>query len=567
MGIIETDVAIIGGGPAGSTVAGFLRKYNPSIKVTIFEREVFPRDHVGESHLPIISTILNELGVWDRVEAAEFPIKIGATYRWGSSQDLWDFDFLPHGFLEDEPRPAKYEGQRTYTAFQVDRAVYDKILLDYARELGTDVLENVAVREVQMDGDRVTGLKTGAGDEVRAKYYVDATGHSGLIRRAAGVHVEEPSSLKNIAVWDYWRDAKWAVSLGIGGTRIQILSLGYGWIWFIPISPDRTSIGFVCPADYYKKSGLTIEQLYARALDEEPRLKSLVATARRENRLTTTKDWSFVSSRMTGENWFLVGESAGFADPILSAGMSLAHAGARELACVIMEAERGGDLPWMCTEYQRRNEQRIRQHIRFADYWYSANHHFSELKDYTSEIAKDAGLDLSADQAFQWLGTGGFIEEDMGVAGTSLIRLDQLHQISNKLSQNPATSAIHGFNFFVLRIKDVEQIKIARFESGGVRAMLALRKNGKVLPIDGLFGWMMQALKQSTQLDQIMAYLGREMTAAGYKLDVKLKARLTECLDAMVRDGWVAAKLSSNYPPVHHEVPLETTAIRTHRDD
>src|SRR5882672_3390678 len=80
----EYDVAIIGGGPGGSTLGSLLRKYEPSIKVLILEREVFPRDHIGESQLPPISVVLDEMGCWDKVEAANFPIKVGATFRWGS---------------------------------------------------------------------------------------------------------------------------------------------------------------------------------------------------------------------------------------------------------------------------------------------------------------------------------------------------------------------------------------------------------------------------------------------------------------------------------------------------
>jgi len=566
MKVIETDVAIIGGGPGGSTTAGFLRKHNPSLKVAVFERDWFPRDHIGESQLPIVSTILNELGVWNRVEACGFPIKIGGTYRWGSSQDLWDFDFLPFGKFDDAPRPGRYEGQRTFTAFQVDRGPYDKLLLDYAGELGADVYEGTPIRAVRSEGDRVSSLVTADGDEVRAKYYVDATGHSGLLRRAMGVPVEEPSTLKNIAIWDYWRDAEWAVSLGIGGTRIQILSLGYGWIWFIPISPDRTSIGFVCPADYYKSSGLGTDELYTQALQAEPRLRSLIANARRENKLTTTKDWSFLAERMTGPNWFLVGESAGFADPILSAGLSLTHQGAKELAFLILESERGGDLAWMSEEYHRRNERRIRQHIRFADYWYRANAHFSDLKAYTSEIAKDAGLELSADQAFQWLGTGGFIEEDMGVAGTALIRLDQLHQISNRLSQSPAHSMLDGNNLFMLRLKDAEATEIARFSDGRVERVPALRKNGKLLPLHSLFGWMVQGLQHSPSLDLAMPYLRQVMSAEGYDFNNKLQSRLCECLEAMIRDGFAVAKYSESMPSIRYEIPLETAGIRTHVD-
>src|SRR4029079_6286038 len=97
--------------------------------------------------LPPIGAILHEMGVWDKVEAANFPIKIGATYRWGKTKGLWDFDFLPPASFKDERRPGKYVGQRKATAFQVDRSIYDQILLDHARELGAEAREETRVVE------------------------------------------------------------------------------------------------------------------------------------------------------------------------------------------------------------------------------------------------------------------------------------------------------------------------------------------------------------------------------------------------------------------------------------
>src|SRR5579871_5453177 len=142
---LEFDVAIIGGGPAGATAGGFLLKHNPELRVGIFEREQFPRDHVGESQLPPIPFILDELGCWDKVEAANFPIKVGATYRWGKCPELWHLEFFPFDEFKEEARPAKFEGQRQRTAFQVDRSIYDKILLDHAESLGCEVFEGTKV--------------------------------------------------------------------------------------------------------------------------------------------------------------------------------------------------------------------------------------------------------------------------------------------------------------------------------------------------------------------------------------------------------------------------------------
>ncbi|HWD38276.1 MAG TPA: NAD(P)/FAD-dependent oxidoreductase, partial [Fimbriimonas sp.] len=288
------DVVIIGGGPAGSTAGTFLKKFNPDLRVAIVEREVFPRDHVGESQLPPIAYVLEEMGCWDRVEAAGFPIKIGATYKWGKSPELWDFEFFPSKLFKEEPRPAKFEGQRRFTAFQVDRAIYDQILLDHSEELGCEVRQGARVSKFERDGDRVASAVLDSGEAIEGRFYIDASGHSGVLRRAMGVQTHSPTSLQNIAIWDYWQNADWAVEIGTGGTRVQVMSLGHGWIWFIPLGPTRTSVGLVIPVEYYKQSGKRPSDLYGQALLDEPRIAELMKNAVSEGKMQTTNDWSFL---------------------------------------------------------------------------------------------------------------------------------------------------------------------------------------------------------------------------------------------------------------------------------
>ena len=316
------DVAIVGGGPAGSTTGALLRKYRPELTVGIFEREQFPREHVGESLLPSVCKVLDEMGCWDAVEGAQFPIKIGATYRWGSSPDLWDFEFLPVSEYRDETRPAKFEGIRARTAFQVDRAIFDKILLDRSADLGCQVFESSQVVQVCHENGSIQSLVLENGDQVEAKFYVDASGASATVRRSLEVPIEQPTKLRNVAFWDYWENADWAVSIGKGATRVLVLSIDWGWIWFIPVGPTRTSIGLVCPADHFKASGLCPTEIYEMALNSEPKIRELTGDAFREGQVRGAKDWSFVAEKLCGANWFLVGEIAGFADPILAAGLT-----------------------------------------------------------------------------------------------------------------------------------------------------------------------------------------------------------------------------------------------------
>lgn len=198
---ITCDVAIVGGGPAGATAATLLRKYAPDLRVVVLERDRFPRDQIGESQLPSISPILHEMDVWGAVEHAGFPIKIGASYTWGSNRERWDFDFFPVERWQDEPRPARFEGQRTFTAFQVDRARYDKILLDHAATMGARVVQGIGVSRVDASDDRITGLILENDDRLTAQHYIDASGVVGLFRRAFKIGSQAPQELRNIAIW------------------------------------------------------------------------------------------------------------------------------------------------------------------------------------------------------------------------------------------------------------------------------------------------------------------------------------------------------------------------------
>ena len=559
------DVAIIGGGPAGSTVGSMLKKYAPHLSVAIVEKEIFPREHIGESLLPTTGRVLDEIGVWDQIEAAGFPIKIGATYRWGSSDDLWDFNLLETAEINPhEERPSKFEGWRMRSTFQVDRAKFDKILLDHSEKLGCHVSQGTGVDKVLCEGDTVTGLKLSDGREIEAKHYIDASGNAGILRRALGVEVEEPPALRNIAIWDHWENAEWAVSIGIGGTRIQIMSLGYGWIWFIPISATRTSIGLVCPAEYYKKSGKRPEEIYLEAVQSEPRISSLIKNAQRDGAVKATKDWSFLSKKMAGDNWFLVGESAGFADPILSAGITMTMIGAKECAYTIAEMDRGElDAAWMKEVFGERQTQRVNQHIRFANFWYSGNGHFSDLVDYTAEIAKEAGFNVDPKSAWQWLGTGGFVSLETAGAGLAGHSVEQIKNIQAMLFNEESEWAITKCNVFDLNIEDVTTGKSPVYDGGRIRIGRVLKKGKMELPIAGGFKIILEILQRETKLGPIINAL--RAVSAQHGPIVALSG--LEALEVLLKDGWVTGHYSSDQPLLRASDIPRTPNIDWNRDE
>lgn len=547
------DVAIVGGGPGGSTTGGILRKYDPAIRVLIAERAKFPREHVGESQLPQIGEILHELGVWDAVESAGFPIKIGATYLWGRSPELWDFNFVPPDRFQTQARPAPYAGQRRSTALQVERALYDEILLNHAQKLGCDVRQETGVTKVHHADDRVTGLDLSDGTRVTADHYIDASGHPAIIRRALGVPIDCPTALKNVAAWDYWDNAAWADSIGVGGTRVQVISVGYGWIWFIPLGPTRTSIGLVCPASYYIASGKTMPELYDLALASSERIQGLIKNATREGKVRTTNDWSFVSERTAGPNWMLVGESAGFADPILAAGLTLTHVGGREAAYTILAERQGGfDANWLRHHYHLNQIRRVRQHMRFAEFWYSANGQFTDLQDHCREIAQESGLTLDAKKAWAWLAQGGFTNDVLGQAVIGGFDVGSMKRVTEMFAEEDLPWQTNDRNVFRLNLDGATRERVPDYRNGQVTAVDCYLKAGRRLPLTGLSLLLVSILQKTsdaaTLVNSLIAYARQHFKAPDDSAVVRQSLHL---LEVLIGEGWVDAAHDPARPSLH----------------
>jgi len=554
---MQSDVVIVGGGPAGSTAGCLLKKYMPNLSVAIFEKALFPRDHVGESQLPMIGRVLKEMGCWEKCEAADFPIKVGATYRWGNSDALWDFNFVDPEQVEGLSRPASYEGARVATAWQVDRAIYDEILLDHAQELGCDVRQLTQVTKTvldEQDPDRIDHIEVKSADgetyAVRAKHYIDASGGIGVLRRGLGVGTQSPTSLQNVAFWDYWENAEWAVEIGVGGTRVQVLSIGAGWLWFIPLGPTRTSIGFVCPASYYKDSGKSPEELYEWAISQEPRVRELTKNATQRGEVEGTKDWSFLADRLAGSNWLLAGESAGFADPILAGGMMLTQTGARHAAYTILELERGRHDPqWLKSNYDQIQRRRMSQHIRFADFWYAGNGQFTDLEAHSAKIAKDAGLNMRPKDAFRWLSTGGFADDLQGAVGIGGVDLGGVKALAARFGNKESLGwEISKFNSFKLQLNGAVETPTPYLQDGQIVPAMSFERGGCQLPSYGMFNVVLNVLARQSELKEIMDEI-KSVCTKKYGSQAPLHEMICyQILESMLSDGWIVGKVNKKRP-------------------
>lgn len=305
-----TEILVIGGGPAGSTAAGLLAKQG--FRVTLLERDHFPRYHIGESILPSCRPIFDLLGVREKVEAHGFTPKGGAYFFWG--QDEWTVRFA--------------DLQGGANAWQVVRSEFDELLLDHARELGVDVHEGVTVKEVEFDGGRPVAARwsrDGEEGRISFSYLVDASGRAGVMSTKYLKARKFHNVFRNVATWAYWKNAK-PLDRGPEGA-IVVSSVPGGWFWVIPLHDGTTSVGLVTGRDNFntKRAELGgIEALYHEALRECPSVRELLADAEQVTGMKTEQDYSYTADSFCGPGYLLCGDAACFLDPLLSTGVHLA---------------------------------------------------------------------------------------------------------------------------------------------------------------------------------------------------------------------------------------------------
>jgi flavin-dependent dehydrogenase len=351
----EVDVAIIGGGPAGSTAATLLRKYDPALRVAIFEPARFPRHHVGESTLPDMNPILAKLGVLPKIDAAGFVRKTGITYRWRVDQPMFS-EVFAKGVLD-----ALGGGARRLPdyAWQVDRSRYDHILLEHAREHGAtlhDARVDGVLRDGGGDGERVVGVRvrapSGALRDVHARWVVDCSGQARVLSRALGLS-KRGHALGDLAIYRYYRGMRWhePVVGTVHESKIFFSATPAGWIWFIPLSESLVSVGLVTRREFLDERDA--DALFDAELATVPEMAAMLASAVRceapgatdePPRTQIVADWSYSHDRPCGPGYYLAGDAAAFIDPILSSGILLAHQSGLMVANAIHTERRGAGV-------------------------------------------------------------------------------------------------------------------------------------------------------------------------------------------------------------------------------
>lgn len=359
----DHDVIIIGGGPAGSTCATFLAREGKN--VLVLESERHPRFHIGESITAWGTDLFKDLGVFEDLKKVNTIRKRGLEYvHHTHTRKL----FFPDGPGRDE------EGCLPW-AFQMPRGRLDKALFDNARKRGADCREEQKVRRVLFEGERAVGVEwqdmTQPGAPLcraTARWILDASGQANVLnKQLQGNCADHHLLARKVSIFGHFR-GKFDFQNGDHAIHFKLCVHRNlrDWAWWIPIDPDLVSIGVVLSPDTVKNRQGTQEELFRETIDQTAFLSDFMRQdMERVGELHSIVDYSYSSKKHVGDGWALVGDSAGFIDPVFSTGLQITFNSARKLSAAMLEIL-GGTTP-------QRQKELLTDYDRTVDRYYRVN--------------------------------------------------------------------------------------------------------------------------------------------------------------------------------------------------
>ncbi len=309
------DVIVMGGGPAGSSVAGMLSREGR--KVILFEKEIFPRHHIGESLMTDTYWTFQRLGLLEKLRESPFVRKYSVQFANPAGKESRPFYFF---------EAVHHESAVTW---QVNRAKFDHLLINHAAEQGAVVHQGVLVKQVLFEGDQAVGVEVQMQDGTREKFFakvvVDATGQMAMLSNKFRWRVRDPK-LKKAVLYSYFKGAHREPDLNGGATLVLRTEAGSGgWFWYIPLENDITSVGIVANPDYLLKNrGQDLAKILNEEIEKCEPCRRRVAGGTRVDKIYSILDYSYRSKHNAGNGFIIIGDAYGFLDPIYSSGVLLA---------------------------------------------------------------------------------------------------------------------------------------------------------------------------------------------------------------------------------------------------
>jgi flavin-dependent dehydrogenase len=323
------DVIVIGGGPAGSTSALLLARQG--LRVIMLEKAKFPRFHIGESILPRNFPLVQELGLEQALERLPHLKKYGAEFAMGDDFETTRFYF----------NTGLIPGSRT---FNIERALFDKMLMDEAADAGAKVCENTAVRRILKLAQDDVAVQLEDGQTLSGRLLIDASGHGTIVGRHLGLRKPVPDTrFHKVAYLEHFDHVERLP--GDEDGHPSIIMTTEGWFWLIGLNRSKTSVGFVCHPDLIQRVGVPADRMLQWAVARCPVVRHRMRNAIGPATNQVISDFSYTCKPFAGDGYFMVGDAGCFLDPIFSTGVTLAMMGAREAAKHAAAILNGTTLP------------------------------------------------------------------------------------------------------------------------------------------------------------------------------------------------------------------------------
>jgi flavin-dependent dehydrogenase len=369
----DADVIIIGGGPAGSSLASYLAR--DGHKAMVIEKDIHPRDHVGESLTPSTNLIFKELGILDKINEKGFIHKPGTGWN-GPRSPLWKFVEI---WLFEYPIP---NAPQPFT-YNIERDELDTLLLRNAKDNGAQVLQGVKVQKVLFEGDRAVGVRAQVSDgwerDLYAKYVVDASGRRCFLANQLKMKHKDPN-FNQFCIFSWFEGVKQPPERYKGFTLFFFIGLNQAWTWYIPLKEGRVSLGIILDKEDFQKTGMDYEEFFYSLVKRNPTFTDAMKDATRVRPWWIEGDYSYKVDKFAGPGWLLVGDSLRFVDPIFSSGVDVALFSSKYAYETLSASLKGKDEGKEFGTYQARVETGV-------DVWYDLISMFYKLQNLLTRFA------------------------------------------------------------------------------------------------------------------------------------------------------------------------------------